>query len=159
MGFLHHSLQTAKHLSRKFCCCWFAKTRWLWQNLHNLCFVFHDDYWLRPIVQALSLSLLSPSVLLPQTLYIGIVRNVLINTCEYAKVLRTWNSFGLHTYSRTRAHSHLSLSLSKDIHFFADPICVPFDNVHQHMDPNEALTVWFKLFMKLAGLCQYVINE
>ena len=39
---------------------------------------------------SLSLSLiLSPSVLLPQTLYIGIVRNVLINICEYAKVLHT----------------------------------------------------------------------
>ena len=33
--------------------------------------------------------ILSPSVLLPQTLYIGIVQNVLINICEYAKVLHT----------------------------------------------------------------------
>ena len=33
--------------------------------------------------------ILSPSVLLSQTLYIGIVRNVLINICEYAKVLHT----------------------------------------------------------------------
>ena len=33
--------------------------------------------------------ILSPSVLLPQTSYTGIVRNVLINICEYAKVLHT----------------------------------------------------------------------
>ena len=25
---------------------------------------------------------------------------------------------------------------------------MPFDNVHQHMDSNQALTVWYKLFMK-----------
>ena len=30
---------------------------------------------------------------------------------------------------------------------FADLICTPFDSVHQHTDPNEALAVWYKLFM------------
>ena len=27
--------------------------------------------------------------------------------------------------------------------FFADLICTPFDNAHQHTDPNEALAVWY----------------
>ena len=43
-----------------------------------------------------------------------------------------------------------SLSLSLKLHThnkFADLICMSFDNVHQHMDPNKALTVWYKLFM------------
>ena len=31
--------------------------------------------------------------------------------------------------------------------FFADLISTPFDNVHQHTDPNEALAVRYKLFM------------
>ena len=30
--------------------------------------------------------------------------------------------------------------------FFADFICTPFDNVHLHTEPNEALAVWYKLF-------------
>ena len=29
--------------------------------------------------------------------------------------------------------------------------CTPFDNVHQHMDPNEALAVWYKLFTDLVN--------
>ena len=72
-----------------------------------MCLVFHDNYPLRPIVQALSLYItLSPSVLLPQTLCIGIVWNVLINICEYAKVLHTWNSSGLHTHTINYTHTH-----------------------------------------------------
>ena len=35
--------------------------------------------------------------------------------------------------------------------FFADLICTPFDNVHQHTDPNEALAVWYKLFMDVVN--------
>ena len=50
--------------------------------------------------------ILSPSVLLPQTLYIGIVWNVLINICQYAKVLHISNSFGLHTHAHARTHTH-----------------------------------------------------
>ena len=32
-----------------------------------------------------------------------------------------------------------------------DLICTPFDNVHQHTDPNEALAVWYKLFMDVVN--------
>ena len=35
--------------------------------------------------------------------------------------------------------------------FFADFICTPFDNAHQHTDPNEALAVWYKLFMDVVS--------
>ena len=28
---------------------------------------------------------------------------------------------------------------------------MPFDNVHQHTDPNEALAVWYKLFMDVVN--------
>ena len=35
--------------------------------------------------------------------------------------------------------------------FFADLICTPFDNAHQHTDPNEALAVWYKLFMDVVN--------
>ena len=100
------------------------------------------------------------SKILPQTSYIGIVRNVLINICEYAKVLHIWNSFGLHTHAHAHTHTHncthththththtLSLSQRTYTHKIADLICMSFDNVHQLMDSNEALTVWYKLFM------------
>ena len=51
---------------------------------------------------------------------------------------------------------HTRLSFSSFIHFnqnalFADLICTPFDNVHQHTDPNEALAVWYKLFMDVVN--------
>ena len=32
-----------------------------------------------------------------------------------------------------------------------DLICTLFDNVHQHTDPNEALAVWYKLFMDVVN--------
>ena len=35
--------------------------------------------------------------------------------------------------------------------FFADLICMPFDNAHQHTEPNEALAVWYKLFMDVVN--------
>ena len=35
--------------------------------------------------------------------------------------------------------------------FFADLICTPFDNVHQHTDPNEALAVWHELFIDVVN--------
>ena len=35
--------------------------------------------------------------------------------------------------------------------FFDDLNCTPFDNVHQHTDPNEALAVWYKLFMDVVN--------
>ena len=35
--------------------------------------------------------------------------------------------------------------------FFADLICTPFNNVHQHTDPNETLAVWYKLFMDVVN--------
>ena len=28
---------------------------------------------------------------------------------------------------------------------------MPFDNVHQHTDPNKALAVWYKLFMDVVN--------
>ena len=45
--------------------------------------ITHSD----PLCKLSLYIIFSPSVLLPQTLYIGIVRNVLINICEYSKVL------------------------------------------------------------------------
>ena len=99
--------------------------------------ITHSD----PLCKLSMYIILSLSVLLPQILYIGIVRNVLINICEYAKMLHTWNSFGLHTHTHahthyythtcarvhththTHTHTHVhakththTLSLSKDIH-------------------------------------------
>ena len=47
--------------------------------------ITHSD----PLCKLSLYIILSPPVLLPQTLYIGIVRNVLINICEYAKVLHS----------------------------------------------------------------------
>ena len=47
--------------------------------------ITHSD----PLCKLSLYIILSPSVLLPQTSYTGIVRNVLINICEYAKVLHT----------------------------------------------------------------------
>ena len=45
----------------------------------------HSDPWCKLSMYII----LYPAVLLPQTLYTGIVLNVLINICEYAKVLHT----------------------------------------------------------------------
>ena len=47
-----------------------------------------------------------------------------------------------HTHSSFRSFKHFNQNA-----FFAGLICRPFDGVHQHMDPNEALAVWYKLFM------------
>ena len=52
----------------------------------------------------------------------------------------------LHTHTHTHTHTHhthtLSLSLKGHTHTkFANLICMLFENVHQHMDSNEALTV------------------
>ena len=59
-----------------------------YDNTYTTCVLYfmiitHSD----PLCKLSMYIILSPSVLLPQTLYIGIVRNVLINICEYAKVL------------------------------------------------------------------------
>ena len=49
-----------------------------------------------------------------------------------------------------KGYTHVSLRSFKHFNqkaFFADLTCTLFDNVHQHTDPNEALAVWYKLFM------------
>ena len=51
-----------------------------------------------------------------------------------------------HTHTSFRSFKHFNQSA-----FFADLICTPFDNVHQHTDPNEALAVCYKLFMDVVN--------
>ena len=53
-----------------------------------------------------------------------------------------------------KGHTHVSFRSFKRLNqnaFFADLICTPFDNVHQHTDPNEALAVWHELFMDVVN--------
>ena len=89
MGFLHRLLQTAKHLLHKFVVASLSKLAG-YDKTYTTCVLYfviitHSD----PLCKLTLNIRLSPSVLLPQTLYTGIVRNVLINICEYAKVLHT----------------------------------------------------------------------
>ena len=51
-----------------------------------------------------------------------------------------------HTQISFRSFKHFNQNA-----FFADLIGTPFDNVHQHTDPNEALAVWYKLFMDVVN--------
>ena len=51
-----------------------------------------------------------------------------------------------HTHVSFRSFKHFNQNAS-----FAEFICTPFDNVHQHTDPNEALAVWYKLFMDVVN--------
>ena len=58
-----------------------------------------------------------------------------------------------------RGHTQISFRSFKHFNqnaFFADLTCTPFDNVHQHKDPNEALAVWYKLSI---GMRQSVIKR
>ena len=53
-----------------------------------------------------------------------------------------------------KGHTQMSFRFFKHFNqnaFFADLICTPFDNAHQHTDPNEALAVWYKLFMDVVN--------
>ena len=53
-----------------------------------------------------------------------------------------------------KGHTEISFRSFKHFNqnaFFADLICTPFDNVHQHTDPNEALAVWYKLVMDVVN--------
>ena len=92
MHFLHHLLQTAKHFRTSFAVASLSKPAGYDKTYTNCVLYFmiinHSD----PLCKLSMYIILSPSVLFPQTLYIGIVmiiRNVLINICEYAKVLHT----------------------------------------------------------------------
>ena len=51
-----------------------------------------------------------------------------------------------HTKISFRSFKHFNQNA-----FFVDLTCTPFDNVHQHTDPNEALAVWYKLFMDVVN--------
>ena len=53
-----------------------------------------------------------------------------------------------------KGHTEISFRSFKHFNqnaFFADLTCTPFDSVHQHTDPNEALAVWYKLFMDVVN--------
>ena len=112
---IHCKLQNICHVN-------FVVAGLLWQNLHNLCFVFHDDYWLRPIVQALSLSLYIYIYVIP----VSFTSSNIIHwhstkctdkymwICQSAAHLKFIWSTHILTHARTLT---LSLSLSKDIHF------------------------------------------
>ena len=51
-----------------------------------------------------------------------------------------------HTQISFRSFKHFNQNA-----FFADLIGTPFDNVHQHTDPNEALAEWYKLFIDVVN--------
>ena len=51
-----------------------------------------------------------------------------------------------HTQISFRSFKHFNQNA-----FFADLTCTPFDNVHQHTDPNEALAEWYKLFIDVVN--------
>ena len=62
--------------------------------------------------------------------------------------------------TRPKGRAYISFRSFKHFNqnsFFGGLICTPFDNVHQHTDPNEALAVWYKLSMY--DMRQTVINE
>ena len=53
-----------------------------------------------------------------------------------------------------KVHTHVSFRSFKHFNqnaFFAELICTPFDNVHQYTDPNEALALWYKLFIDVVN--------
>ena len=53
-----------------------------------------------------------------------------------------------------KGHTHVSFRSFKHLNqnaFFVDLTCTPFDNVHQHTDPNETHAMWYKLFMDVVN--------
>lgn len=65
--------------------------------------------------------------------------------CSWAlKVDKKYRSKNQHTTIEFRSMKNFN----KDL-FLQDLSCVPFDNVHRHNDPDEALAEWYSMFLRV----------